>query len=182
MIFRLPTDADGFVRRECPSCRREFKTRPSRRDGAAMHRVFMAALCHVNEDEIAAKPPVRACPYCGHSAPGEAWIWSAFRKELSRLAATYAEHVRYQQMMHVPRTLAENPHPTFVPVEPRDLPPRLRGDPLGHFRRIELLCCGEVIKVRPSDSDRLTCTRCGTLQRTEAPPPEPTLPIPAGVQ
>lgn len=182
MIFRLPVDADGFVRRECPSCRREFKTRPSHHDGAAMQRVFMGALQHVNADEIVPDPPVGACPYCAHVAPGEAWIWSAFKKELEQLAATYTEHVRYQQLMHVPRTLAENPRPTFVPVVPPELPPRLRSDPLGHFRRLELLCCGEEVKVRPADAERLICPRCGAHQRTEAPPPEPTLPPPNAVQ
>lgn len=182
MIFRLPVDLDGFVRRECPSCRREFKTRPSPHDGAAMQRVLIGALTHANGDEVEAQPPVRACPYCGHQGPGEEWIWAAFRKELEQIASAYAEHVRYEQLMHVPRTLAHNPGPTFVPVTPRPLPPRLRGDPLGHFLRLELLCCGEEIKVRPADAEHLICPHCGIEQRTESVGPSPNLPAPNALQ
>lgn len=182
MIFRLPVDLDGFVRRQCPGCRREFKTPPSPQDGASMLRVLTGALTHVNEDEIRPDPPVRACPYCGHMAPGEAWLWAAFRKELEQIAAAFAEHVRYEQLMHVPRTLALNPGPTFVPVSPRPLPPRLRADPLGHFIRLELLCCGEEIKVRPAEADRIACPYCGTQQQTEPVGPTPNLPAPDAVQ
>lgn len=182
MLLRLPVDADGFVRRECPGCRREFKTLPSPHDGAAILWVLMGRVEHANAREIDVEPPVRACPCCARVAPGEAWLWSAFRKELSRYAEILEEHVRYEQLMHVTRTLGHNHSPTFIPVAPRPLPPRMRSDPLGHFQRLTLVCCGEELKVRPSDVGRLCCPACGARQGVGALERGPNLPAPNAVQ
>jgi hypothetical protein len=51
----LPLDSDGFLRRECPTCEREFKWLPA-------------------QGEAEATPPADGgyfCPYCGvaHEAP-----------------------------------------------------------------------------------------------------------------
>lgn len=182
MHLRLPLDADGFVRRECPGCRREFKTRPSPLDGAAMLWVLMGRVEHANATEIPFDPPVRACPYCGQEAPGDGWLWAAFRRELERFAAILEEQVRHQQLLHVTRTLGHNPSPTFIPVPPPPLPPRLRADPLGCFVRLELLCCGGALKVRALGSGGLTCPYCGARQLCGAPEVAPNLPAPSGVQ
>lgn len=57
MAIPLLLDHDGFLRRECPTCEREFK--------------WLSA-----EDEAEATPPPGGgyfCPYCGVQAPPEAW-------------------------------------------------------------------------------------------------------------
>jgi DNA-directed RNA polymerase subunit RPC12/RpoP len=54
----LPLDADGFLRRECPTCEREFKWRHS-------------------EDEGESEPMADSgyfCPYCAVQAPPESWF------------------------------------------------------------------------------------------------------------
>lgn len=56
----LPLDSDGFLRRECPTCEREFKW------------------FHAPQGE--AVPPEDGgyfCPYCGVQAPTEAWLTQA---------------------------------------------------------------------------------------------------------
>lgn len=59
----IPLDSDGFLRRECPTCEREFKWRPS--DGEA-------------EDAVeSADDAGYFCPYCGVQAPGDAWLTQA---------------------------------------------------------------------------------------------------------
>ena len=56
----MPLDADGFLRRECPTCEREFKW------------------LHTSEEETNAQPTVVEggyfCPYCGVQAPTDAWL------------------------------------------------------------------------------------------------------------
>lgn len=181
MRLSLPTDADGFVRRQCPDCRREFKTRPSPHDGAAMLRAVMGKLSHGNACEVPPVSPVRACPYCAHRAKGEGWLWAAFLKELEQLSGILEEHLRYEQLMHVRRTLGQNPKPTFVPIPPRPLPPRLRVDPLGHFAKVELLCCGAEVKLRPAEGARIVCPSCGARQGREVSPSAPNLPAPDSI-
>jgi hypothetical protein len=59
----IPLDSDGFLRRECPTCEREFKWRPS-----------------AAEVEEPVEPAYEAdyfCPYCGVQAPADAWLTQA---------------------------------------------------------------------------------------------------------
>jgi hypothetical protein len=52
----LPLDGDGFLRRECPTCEREFKWLPS------------------DESEVTPEDAGYYCPYCGVQADtGEWW-------------------------------------------------------------------------------------------------------------
>jgi DNA-directed RNA polymerase subunit RPC12/RpoP len=146
-----------------------------------MLRVVMARVAHGNALEVPLQSPVRACPYCAHRAPGEGWLWAAFTKELEQLSGLLEEHLRYEQLMHVRRTLGQNPKPTFVPVLPRPLPPRLRADPLGHFAKVELLCCGAEVKLRPPEGARITCPSCGVRQGQERSPEAPNLPAPDAI-
>jgi hypothetical protein len=59
----IPLDSDGFLRRECPTCEREFKWRPS--DAEA------------GDDVEPADDAGYFCPYCGVQAPVDAWLTPA---------------------------------------------------------------------------------------------------------
>jgi hypothetical protein len=55
----LPLDGDGFLRRECPTCEREFKW------------------LHGSEDEREGEPAPEGgyyCPYCAIQAPANSWL------------------------------------------------------------------------------------------------------------
>ncbi|MEB0288496.1 hypothetical protein QN355_18340 [Cryobacterium sp. 10S3] len=54
----LPLDVDGFLRRECPTCGREFKWFSGRTDEVPDYYVY---------------PDVHWCPLCGQSAPLDQW-------------------------------------------------------------------------------------------------------------
>jgi hypothetical protein len=54
----IPLDADGFVRRECPNCGRQFKWH----DGPANE-----------EAEAHVAPPAYHCPLCGTPAGPDSW-------------------------------------------------------------------------------------------------------------
>lgn len=59
----LPLDSDGFLRRECPTCEREFKWLSGSDD----------------EDADIAVPDDAGyfCPYCGVQAPAGSWLTQA---------------------------------------------------------------------------------------------------------
>jgi hypothetical protein len=64
----LPLDADGFLRRECPSCEQQFKWH----NGPA------------NEEAEREEPPVQYyCPFCGMPAGPESW-WTREQLEYSQ--------------------------------------------------------------------------------------------------
>jgi hypothetical protein len=59
----IPLDSDGFLRRECPTCEREFKWQPSEGEAA--------------EDAEPADDVGYFCPYCAIQAPTNAWLTQA---------------------------------------------------------------------------------------------------------
>jgi DNA-directed RNA polymerase subunit RPC12/RpoP len=70
----LPLDPDGYLRRQCPQCEREFKWHHGPTEGVAA------------QDE---PPDVYHCPYCGESAGPDQWYTSE-QVETIRAAALQA--------------------------------------------------------------------------------------------
>jgi DNA-directed RNA polymerase subunit RPC12/RpoP len=62
IAMSLPLDSEGFLRRECPTCEREFKW-------------------FTDEDDDSDGEPIPDggyhCPYCGVQAPPDAWLTQA---------------------------------------------------------------------------------------------------------
>ena len=77
------------------------------------------------------------------------------------LARAWANHVRYEQLSHVSRTLGVNPRPTFISVEPEPLPGPMSPD-ADDLRLLPLLCCGDEVKALWDWEGPLHCPRCGT--------------------
>lgn len=66
----LPLD-DGFIRRECPHCKRHFKWHYGATD---------------DRPHDAVEPAVYWCPYCGETAPPDHW-WTTEQLEYLTLSA-----------------------------------------------------------------------------------------------
>jgi hypothetical protein len=64
LSMAIPVDSDGFLRRECPTCEREFKWLPSSAD-------------EEEEEEEASGTAGYFCPYCVVQAPTDAWFTKA---------------------------------------------------------------------------------------------------------
>jgi hypothetical protein len=69
----MPLDSDGFLRRECPTCEREFKWfHTSEEDGAS---ATVAAGGYF-------------CPYCGVQAEADSWLTNAQIELAQNMVAT----------------------------------------------------------------------------------------------
>lgn len=69
--IELPLDSDGFLRRECPACRQEFKW-------------HWGPTASRPEGEV--DPPLYWCPLCGQSAPPDAW-WTQAQLDYQQAVA-----------------------------------------------------------------------------------------------
>lgn len=156
----LPEDGSGFVRRQCPRCQRIFKTRSSRFDARALQRRLASLFPFENAHESLEPVPTWSCLYCGHRAEADEWLTGEHVAYLERLARAWANHVRYQQLAHISRTLGHNPRPTFVALAPRELPHLMPPEP-EDLRPLPLLCCGEEVKALWDWDGPLYCPRCG---------------------
>jgi hypothetical protein len=77
MEMTLPLDSDGFLRRECPTCEREFKWLCTPADVEAL------------EDTEAQVPDGGYfCPYCGVQAEPNSWLTRAQAELADSMVAT----------------------------------------------------------------------------------------------
>jgi len=71
LAMTVPLDSDGFLRRECPTCEREFKWLPSADD----------------ESSTPAPDGGYFCPYCGVQADSGSWLTKAQAELAQNLVA-----------------------------------------------------------------------------------------------
>ena len=131
----IPLDSDGFLRRECQTCTREFKWRVS------------------GEDEKAEQPDAAGyfCPYCAIQAPVDDWSTPA---QLDYVGAIGTREIIGPLFDQFERS--------GFKVE-RDLPagpPELTED--DDMRRVDFAChLGEPVKVLEGWSKAVYCLICG---------------------
>ena len=129
----VPLDSDGFLRRECPTCEREFKWLPS-------------------DDSEPAAPGGYFCPYCGVQAPEDEWLTKA-QIELAR--DTVARDIAGPMMEDFARKVGAR-FESDVPADPVEL---TEDDDM---RRGDFTCHpGEPVKVLDDWSAPVRCLICG---------------------
>ncbi len=174
-LVRLPRDADGFIRRQCPACERTFKTRPLPSDAFAIHAYVCAQAPQVNQEELCAELPLLTCLYCGFDAPAHRWLTAEQQLFLEELGDGLGAHVRYEQLAFVGRNLRDNPRPTYVAVPPSPLVTEMEPE-LDDGEPIWLVCCGAEVKGVFRRREVAHCPRCGVAHRESAPKQEVHLP------
>ena len=143
----LPLDADGFLRRECPHCERQFKWwhTPSSPESETLPSAVEAYFC----------------PYCHEPASPTAW-WTKEQLEFSRLMA-FAE-VSGPRLRGFKGDLDSLSRSSFLQLDVK-LPSLSRPDPLfepNDMVRVECPChLDEPIKVDDSWEQDVACLVCG---------------------
>lgn len=156
----LPLDRGGFCRRRCPDCQREFKVRWTEMEGRLILQHLGASIRFANLDEVARAHPL-VCPYCAHRESADSFFTPAQREHLARRAESLEAEIRFEQLRHVERSLAENPYPTFLALPPAPFRASLGPEP-DDMRVILLPCCEEEIKIRESWTGWIRCPYCAS--------------------
>jgi hypothetical protein len=166
----LPADTQGFVRRECPRCRRAFKTKGGPADGAIVQRHLGRHVPFQNPHEVARDDAAFHCVYCGRLAGADAWCTPQQRAWLATVGSALDKEIRFEQLAFAYRTLRDNPSPSFVPVAPPRPLPAMRCEP-DDMRRVAFFCCAEDVKVEAHWRQSVFCPRCGAQHHTAGPKP-----------
>jgi hypothetical protein len=140
----LPLDSDGFLRRECPTCEREFKWRPT------------------PEGEQGEPAPGVGyfCPYCAVQAPLESW-WT--KPQLERVSSTAYKQVVKPALDDMTESL-ESASGEFIKITARRTEP---PEPLAltepdDMRRVDFACHpAEPVKVLDDWGHDVHCIVCG---------------------
>lgn len=140
LSFSIPLDDDGFVRRECPECEREFKW-------------------HYSEENSEPVPDGGYfCPYCNVQSDANSW----FTPAQLELATSVAARELVDPMME---DLADSVSGSGLSMkyEPGDRVDELSDEP-NDMRRIDVSCHPkEPLKVLDSWSSGVHCMICGQV-------------------
>lgn len=146
MEFSLPLNLDdGFIRRQCPSCNRQFKWHHGPIE---------------DRPADAVDPPMYHCPYCGRAAPTDDWWTDDQAAYISEAATGPASRAVNQELERMFRGLnSKRLKTSFKPApEPPPSPPREPAD----MQTVQSPChAWEPIKVLDDWQDPLHCIVCG---------------------
>ena len=139
----LPLD-DGFIRRECPHCERQFKWHSGPTD---------------DRPEDAIDPDVYSCPYCGETAPLDEW-WT--RAQLEFAKASLVGPVLDQLEDDLRGVTRRNSGPATLSIERSDAEPPLPLHEPNDMQLVQSPCHPwEPMKVADDWSGALHCLVCG---------------------
>lgn len=148
MNISLPLDSDGFLRRECPHCAREFKWH----NGPANE-----------EADSQPDPPAYHCPLCGKPAQHDSWFTQQQQNYIEETVAPAATRAAQDELATAFR---KNKHVTFKP-DTSDIPtpPAPLTEP-DDMRIVTSPCHAyEPFKVPDNTPETLHCLVCGTAFR-----------------
>ena len=141
----LPLD-NGFLRRECPHCKRQFKWH----DGPIDAR-----------PSDTPEPPFYHCPYCGDPAPPDAW-WTEEQLEHAEQAVAGPALRAVEDEL---RTATKKASTNFIKLSVQDVAVPPPPDPLvepGDMTAVESPCHPwEPVKVADDWNGPLRCLVCG---------------------
>jgi hypothetical protein len=145
----LPLDSDGFLRRECPACERQFKWRPNQPDESA------------EDAEAAEQVEAYYCPLCYQPASPDAW-WTKEQLEYAQkmaLAEAAAPALR-----RFKRNVEGGNRGGLLKIN-IELPPMARPEALTEpddMVRVEFPChLEEPVKVDEAWDEEVACLVCG---------------------
>lgn len=136
MEIGFPTDRDGFLSNECPSCELKFKSSPG--EGS-------------NE-------PIGYCPYCGCHGE-QCWFTKEQVKHIEAVAHSQIVGPELKKMQRSLKGLGgKNLRISTSSINTPQPPPPIETD--DEFDILRFPCCGETIKVIKQKN--LFCIICGT--------------------
>jgi hypothetical protein len=168
----ISTDREGFLRRECVACGREFKTEVDSSEltwalAAECERAGLQVGMTASNDDT---PSVLRCPFCGHEAPGTDMHTHETVNYMKRLV--YREYVvpmlnRFSADLEQSfGRRGRSGGPFSISMEfkaSREISPvrPIHGPESPDMKIIQFLCCGKRIKVPEAWWDIEACSYCG---------------------
>jgi DNA-directed RNA polymerase subunit RPC12/RpoP len=142
IAISMPLDGDGFLRRRCPQCSREFKWHHGESD-----------------EDSAMEPDGYRCPYCSEQTT-DSWFTVAQQAAIEDELAFFAESQIHDAFKGMERHSNE-----FIKIETGPTPTRRNRPPLTEpddMRRVDFACHpAEPVKVLDDWTEPVHCLVCG---------------------
>jgi len=149
MDISVPLNLDnGFIRRQCPSCDRQFKWHYGPTD---------------DRPASAVDPPLYHCPYCGMTAAPDEWWTSDQATYINESAMGPAIETIQDELGEIFRGFNSKNIKVSFEAEPEPLPPSPPPEPVD-MQGVEPPCHPwEPIKILEGWQGALHCIICGDL-------------------
>lgn len=148
LAISVPLDSDGFLRRECPTCEREFKW-----------------LSSTNEEYVTEPVPDGGyfCPYCGIQAPPSSWFTHAQLELVENMVATEVVEPMLKDFGKTIEGIGRASGGLMTAKmefdEPDEVDPLTEADDM---RRVDFACHpSEPVKVLDDWDKQVRCLLCG---------------------
>ncbi len=172
-------DKDEYLRRTCPSCGRDFKTQADPADLASiLQPAFRRIETEIGEISIStaegeSKPQYLMCPYCNHRAESGDMLTNKFQAYLRRFVMREYVLPQINNMFSdfANGLKSSSRSNSFIKFEIKadsdnTLPSRpMSGPEPPDMTKVEMLCCGRMIKIYDGWFDLEKCPFCGTEVR-----------------
>jgi hypothetical protein len=164
--LRLPLDAAGFARRECPRCRAHFKVQWTEREAAILAAALARRVAHAGPAAEGGGP--RFCPYCAAEAPAEEFYTQAAKARVDAEARQLDAELRWRRL-HVAERWGASGRATPPPIPEPDPGAHAALEVADDLLRIQLPCCGLDQKVTDAWLGPIRCHLCGTAHLRAGP-------------
>jgi hypothetical protein len=167
----LPLDEDGFFRRECPLCMREFKIYLQKEELTEVAEqgidTFMAVEDEINtsEDGGISSESDFTCPYCGQQAKKEDWWTNKQLEYMQLIAHNYIAGIINKDLIRpLKRSLSSKQSGllsiTFEAKEMKQMNEWIPSE-INDMEIVKLPCCQRKMKVDSPQKNVIYCFFCG---------------------
>lgn len=173
--FKIPIslDPDGFLRRQCPLCGRQFKIRPLREESTPDTGKPEDTFLLIIEEEGKVKEDMETspglfCPYCGQQSPQKDFLTDAQREYIQNIIYRYGKQLIEEELFKsLKRIESRLSGPISIRVEPKKTPepniPPLTD--VGDMQIYHLSCCEKEIKIQEDWEKPVYCPYCGFMHK-----------------
>lgn len=173
--IELPLDSDGFLRRECPLCVRQFKVETQEDDRQSLVQRELEAYLLQEGPEIRAesadatgtdeKESEPWCPYCGQTAPRDKWWTQEQIAYIHVFAYNIMAQIVNEQLIRPMKREFSGRRTGFVSIkfdgkEMEYQQPWISPEP-DDMTVHALPCCGLRVKLEDDWSQTVYCHQCG---------------------
>jgi len=167
----FPLDDDGFFRRECPLCRREFKVLLEKDELTSLAQQGIGSYMletqkeAIDSDENEGIEPEFTCPYCGQQASRDSWWTQEQLAYIGVVAQNIMAEIVNEQLIR-PLERISRRHRTglvnlrFEGKEMKQREPWISPE-LNDMVIFDLPCCQRKIKIDGNWTSLVHCFFCG---------------------
>lgn len=165
----LPLDDEGFFRRECPFCRKEFKVMLTKEELAPLAQEgidsFMTESEAKTDSDSNSEKIEQFCPYCGQSAPHDSW-WTQEQLSYINVFAQniMANLVNEHLIGPLQKSFGQQHSGSFsISVKGHEMEQQepWMSPEVSDMDVFDLPCCNRKIKVEEKTTSPMHCFFCG---------------------